>query len=235
MTRLWFETLIQLLYPVECAFCKQTLQAGEAVICLECFKGLDQKKNIRIQERKDHKLEFLDRTCGIFLYEGQIKELLTEFKFSHKPWLVKLFFPFIKDAADALNETGYDLMAPIPISLLKSIARQFNQAEVICRELQSLVKARLDPHLLTKKWGVPAQSSLRKEERLANLYGAFKISPFRIPQDKSILLVDDIFTTGATSDEAARILKKCGARRVDLLTLAYTKLEKQKEAIGEGS
>ena len=70
---------------------------------------------------------------------------------------------------------------------------------------------------------------MTREERVINIYGVFKVSSAKQTEGKSFLLVDDVLTTGATASEAARTLKKAGAKRVDLFALAKTNLPIKKE------
>ena len=85
---------------------------------------------------------------------------------------------------------------------------------------ESPSQPRLEPRILAKKFSTPPQSLLGKEARRSNLQGVFHVRrPHKI-RNRSILLMDDIFTTGATLEEAAKTLKNAGASRVGYLTLA---------------
>lgn len=122
----------------------------------------------------------------------------------------------------------YDLVAGIPLDSGRRLEREFNQsgllAERVHRALKrgSKIHPRLARKLLFKKRSTAPQSLLGRAERELNLEGVFRVSrPLRVLA-KSVLLIDDIFTTGATLEEAAKTLKQAGARRVGYFVIART-------------
>ncbi len=120
------------------------------------------------------------------------------------------------------SECLYDFILCVPMDRFKLMEREFNQAELIAEILSKacgipLLRTGLQKHLRT-----PLQIHLNRTERKANLWGAFGLARGVSVSGRSILLVDDIITTGATAESAARILKEAGAKRVDFLALART-------------
>jgi len=122
-----------------------------------------------------------------------------------------------------------DLVLPVPLHARRLRQRGFNQAQMLVRAWKKMDKglmagarfARSRDIMLRSKPTVP-QTGLGRKERRRNIRGAFKVVDHHRVEGKRILLVDDVFTTGATADEAARELKKCGADCVDVLTVART-------------
>ena len=128
-----------------------------------------------------------------------------------------------------MERTGRPLLAeahlivPVPLHRWRLWKRRYNQAAVLCDRLSRMSGVPFDPLALERKRPTPSQGEMKSAKaRRRNVLGAF-----RVPKDKSgqvrgknILLVDDVFTTGATLDACARALKRAGSGRVDVLTLA---------------
>ena len=126
--------------------------------------------------------------------------------------------PFAPEA-DALWQA--DCLLPMPLSRQRLAERGFNQALLLC---QCLAPAKTQAHSLLKMRHTPAQSQLKREERLLNLKGALVLDPLRAPalRGKRVILVDDVMTSGATLNTAALVLKQAGAAHVAGLVFART-------------
>lgn len=116
----------------------------------------------------------------------------------------------------------YDLILPVPVHRHKLSTRGFNQAGLIADSFASRTGIKTDPYILIRERETRMMRSLSPQERRDNIRGALSIRPRRKADiaGKSILIIDDIYTTGATIDETARILKEAGAAKVDFLTFA---------------
>ena len=112
-----------------------------------------------------------------------------------------------------------DAIIPVPLHPQRLREREFNQALLLSREIRKTLKVRLDyTSLIRRRWTEP-QTTLSAQQRAANVKDAFEVkSPGKV-KGKRVLLVDDVFTSGATSGECARKLKQAGAARVDVFTL----------------
>ncbi len=119
-----------------------------------------------------------------------------------------------------------DLLLPVPLSAERLGWRGFNQAWVLAKALkrQSGCAASADAHLLLRIRHTRPQSELKRNERLANLHGAFVVEPLRaaLLQQRHVVLVDDVMTSGASLLTTAKVLREAGARRVSALVLART-------------
>lgn len=122
-------------------------------------------------------------------------------------------------ADDALLKA--DVLIPIPLSQQRLAERGFNQAVQLAHHLS---RTQTQSQTLLRMKHTSAQSSLKRSERLTNLTGAFAVAPLLVAQlrGKNILLIDDVVTTGATLNFAARVLKHAGAAHVGALVLAKT-------------
>jgi len=158
--------------------------------------------------------------------------LLHGVKYSRKDYLLKACLkPASGLARSVTSETWYDAVLPIPIDRLKRVQRHFNQAEILASLLQSSLTPPVKKNFLLKRHSIPSQTSLSRDERAINVYGAFRLRRPEKASGGTFLLLDDVLTTGATANEAARLLKKHGARRVDFLALARTASPEEKSRI----
>ncbi|WP_084032005.1 ComF family protein [Desulfonatronum lacustre] len=168
-------------------------------------------------------------------YEGRLKALVLRFKFQAQLGLGEVLHGLLRRSLEFRDVPGHDLIVPVPLHPRRLRGRGFNQSLELARGLaqdkfggKSGGKfggkfagryGRLEPHALVRLRDTPPQHTLPRAVRRRNLAGAFLADPARV-RGRSVLLVDDILTTGATVRAATRELKRCGATRVDLLVLA---------------
>jgi len=112
------------------------------------------------------------------------------------------------------------LIVPVPLHKSRERARGFNQAFELSKPLANMAQIPVLANLLSRVRPTKIQAGLSRRERRMNVAGAFVLSRSKTIEDKTVLLVDDVFTTGATLNECAKILRRNGARRVNVLTLA---------------
>ncbi|MBI1864235.1 MAG: ComF family protein [Nitrospirae bacterium] len=158
----------------------------------------------------------LARAAGA--HEGALREAIHLLKYGRKHSLGKKLGRFLLPSAGALPTP--EVVVPVPLHPSRLRHRGFNQslllADAVCRRLD----VPLDHGALQRVRPTRPQVELTPEERKANIRGAFAVlRPERI-EDKRVLLVDDVFTTGATVSECARVLRKAGAQEVVVATLS---------------
>jgi len=149
------------------------------------------------------------KLCGLFKYQ--------KFKVLAKELAAYMYRSLVQDEA-----LWWDLEAVIPVPLHKARKRQrgFNQSYELARYIADFKGLELLDKALIKKFNVPPQTSLSAEERKINNRGAYEVvDPWKI-KGKILLLVDDVYTTGATVSECSAVLLKSGAREVRVVTLA---------------
>lgn len=158
----------------------------------------------------------------LFKYGGQIRKLLIDYKFNNKPYLYKTFSNIIlndKKIIDFIN--NYEMIIPVPIHKKRLNSRGYNQSELLAREISKKMKdIQFINNVLIKTKNNVAQSTLSKEERILNVKDIYEIQNNNIIKEKSIILVDDIYTTGSTVNECSRILKENGAREIGIFTIS---------------
>ena len=162
------------------------------------------------------------RARSLFRYDDASKPLILAFKhgdrLDHAPafarWLERTGKPLFTDA---------ELLVPVPLHRWKLWRRRYNQAAVVAEGLSRLVGRPHDPLLLEKRRATKSQGEMPSAKaRRRNVLNAFRVLPEKVARvrGRNILLIDDVFTTGATLNACARALKRAGAARVDALTLA---------------
>lgn len=109
---------------------------------------------------------------------------------------------------------------PVPLHPKRLRWRGFNQSILLAREVSRAYSVPMDPFSLRRVRETPPQTELNEEERRRNVRGAFALAPGRSIERRNVLLVDDVYTSGATVNECVRTLRKSGARKVFVLTLA---------------
>lgn len=155
------------------------------------------------------------------LYEGALKEAIHRFKYGGVFPLVRVFGDLLQPPLQTLIEDyPADVMVPVPLHIRRLRERGFNQALLLVRELSKRMGIPYEERALAKIKDTPVQISLKKRERRRNLKGAFQVRDQEAIERKSIVLVDDVYTTGATVNECSRTLLKGGAGKVAVLTVA---------------
>lgn len=168
----------------------------------------------------------MDGLTSIFAYKGLIKKAIKKIKYR-----------FVSDMAGDLTEAFLSfcgenkvfvqfcqdnpLLVPVPLHSRRQRWRGFNQAELLGKMIAKNLGLDFVPDLLARVKETQPQADLKKEERIRNIKGSFKVSPnILISQYPNILLFDDVWTSGATLREAAKVLKRGGAKKVWGLTIA---------------
>lgn len=167
---------------------------------------------IDIENKKYEKLLYL------FKYESLIRKLILQYKFSNKAYLNHFFANQIVKNCEFLKE--YDLIIPVPMHKKKMQKRGYNQTELVADELEKSLEIPARKDILKKIINTTTQSKLGGKARQSNINHAFFIKNDIEVEDKKIILLDDIYTTGATSEECSRVLKEAGAKEVLVLVFA---------------
>jgi len=162
-----------------------------------------------------------DRARGFGVYEDELRRLVHLLKYDRMLPLAK---PLARKMATVLESLPLpDLVVPVPLYRVRRWRRGFNQALALSAELGREAAIRSEPSVLRRTRATQPQAGLSYAERKRNVAGAFVVrKPDRVA-NKTVLVVDDVMTTGATLDACARALKKAGARSVLGLTVARAK------------
>ena len=162
-----------------------------------------------------------DRAVCAMRFEGRARQMLLDFKFNRHLWLRDDFADLLEAAVRArLEVAAIDLVVPMPATTVHRWDRGYNQCEPVAALLASRIARRFDSRSLVRRGRPRRQSSLTEEERRENAKGTFEVTRPELVRGRTVLVVDDILTTGATMSDAARTLKESGASRVWAATLA---------------
>lgn len=159
------------------------------------------------------------------VYDDGSKRLVLPFKHGDRTDIARACGAWMARAGADLLASA-DLVAPVPLHWRRLFVRRYNQAQLLARIVVRTAaterKPRLVPDLLRRRRWTGSQAGLKARERRSNVREAFDVHPRWGPEisGTTVLLVDDVLTTGATVEACARVLERAGARRVDVLTLA---------------
>jgi ComF family protein len=142
------------------------------------------------------------------------------FKFDNQAYIGYTFAEWLTKVIRQHN-IQFDLIIPVPIHAKRYAQRGYNQSEIIGKVVAHNFHKRCETKVLIKTKNTVMQSTLKNEDRVKNILGAFSVRHTKRIESKNILLIDDVYTTGATVNECARVLKKFGAEKVIVLTVAY--------------
>ena len=194
-------------------------------LCIQCLSSFP------MAERENAKWIF-----PLFDYRHPpIKKALWFFKYKGKKRLVNIFAETLYDKImeelsdlATLENFSNPILIPIPLSKKRYRERGYNQAELICRELIKInnlrhsIDIKLETNILTKPKDAEHQARIHnRSERLKNILNSFAVEHEEYIKNRNIILIDDITTTGATLNEARKILKKSGARKIIAFTIAH--------------
>ena len=218
--------LLDLIFPKRCVSCGRF----GSYICRDCFSKIEEidKPVCSVCQRqavegKTHpgciNRYRLDGLVVAVKYQGAVKKAIQKVKYK---WVYDIEKVLVKLLVSALWK--YDLpknvvLVPVPLHVRRKRWRGFNQSEILAKSLAQAFEVRFSD-LLIRERETKTQVGLKKEERKKNVEGAFVIKPAVDVRDKNIVLVDDVFTTGATMSECCRVLKKGGAKSVWAMSVA---------------
>jgi len=214
-----------------CAACAEKLPRVEPPVCPRCGKPL--KTAVPRQEClhcSGHSW-CVEMARALYLYEGLGREALHRFKYGGRRGLARFFGDRLAREAGDLNRLGAwfnwdfgeepELVVPIPLHGWKRFWRGFNQSELILKFYAPALGLPVRAGILRRRRRTRSQVGLSERQRFLNVRGAFAVPKRaqRLVRGKRVLLVDDLVTTGATVNAAARALKRAGAHSVYVLSL----------------
>lgn len=213
-----------------CQECVKALTAISEPLCTCCgmmFKQLQKDNHLCgdcIMRPKSFRM-----ARATMVYDQQSMAVIHRFKYAGKTQLAKPFGGLLLNTyLRYWQHDAIDMILPVPLHRQKFRYRGFNQAYLMIDRWQTISApnpltashTRLRPDVLTRRKATASQIGLDRQQRLNNVKGAFRVRLPKTVRERKILVVDDVYTTGATVDECARSLLEAGAAQVDVLTLA---------------
>jgi ComF family protein len=230
-------SFLSIIYPQECRVCGLHVESvSDGVCCGECWAKTrifcetelvcdkcgaffaDQAAPVRVhcQQCDDH---FYDKAAAIGVYENALAASVINLKST--PYLPSRIMSAIPNALQRADFATSDVIIPIPLSKHRKLERGFNQAEVIAKAIARSTGMSVDGSSLARKLHTPIHRvGMDQKARELTVKNAFEVVRPKLIEGKSILLVDDVLTSGATASACANSLKKYGANRVNVFTLA---------------
>lgn len=230
-------SLVSIAFPVECRVCgtevtdtsdgvacgdcwnATTLFSGHEMLCTKCGAFFGPKAapvQVSCQQCDEHHYE---SATALGIYEKALAASILRLK--NVPIIPDRLTELLDHAIRRDPVADIDLIMPVPLSKQRMLERGFNQAEVIARSVARNTNIPVDPHTLVRTTNTPMhRGGMDKRARELTVINAFKVVRPNLIKGSRILLVDDVFTSGSTASNCAKALKKAGAERVKILTLA---------------
>lgn len=205
-----------------CWNCMASLGDGTAkeAVCIVCGKEIDARIiDSLCRDCRKSKPHF-DMVRSALPYGDAIRALLHDFKYNRQTWLARDLVDMLEGCARAsFDIREIDVAIPVPLHPVKFVLRSYNQSSLLASALAKRIGVPFLGGALRRLRDTPTQTHLGVAGRRANVAGAFAAAMPEEIRSRTVLVVDDVMTTGATMDEIAKILKAAGAWRVWGLTL----------------
>lgn len=221
------EYILRLFFPPRCICCDMLLELNTPKeLCRECRQSLPVLSRNRFSNPVG---DSIGNVFSAFDYDQRIRTAIHNMKFKDSPGnaavLIELSFPILKGFLvyeQPLFNTysKYDIILPVPIHIKRKRERGYNQSELLAKNLAKRMNAPVNNKILVKIRNTPPQSSLGRGERLTNLKKAFQVKHKNLISGCTVLLVDDVMTTGSTIEHCGKVLTEAGALQVDAFVVA---------------
>ena len=240
-TNLWFartaEAVLAFIYPAHCPICDRRLKSvrGEKrLICKDCARNLPltgkhwcmkcgkpltdpQREYCADCMRRKHVYE---RHRAVLIYHGGVRKSLYRFKYANRRCYAGFYAELICAELGAyMKSMRITLLVPVPLSKKRALKRGYNQAGILARQMGRILGIPVAEDLLLRVGETLPMKGLSVKERVRNLEGAF-CAAYAVDRRERILLIDDIYTTGATMDAAAAALYRAGCTCVCAVSVA---------------
>jgi ComF family protein len=238
LLRRWTEVLLGFFYPEVCALCGgQPATHREGFVCAQCWRqvrfirppfcehcGLPFEGEItasfECSNCRDMTLDFVWARSAVAA-RGPVLEAVHRYKYQRQMWFETFLAGLlVREAAGMLREEKWDGLVPVPLFFVREREREFNQAERLARRLSSATGIPVENKLLRRVIATPSQTRLSKKQRSDNMRNAFALRGTPDLEGRSYVVIDDVLTTGATTNACAKLLRKAGAERVAVWTVA---------------
>ncbi len=248
----WLPKALSLIFPDQCICCGSVLGycKSQLCICPDCAKKItfsDEVNTCRLCGRQmpgeemplcptcqSHRHNF-NRAVSCASYKDDIREAVLRFKFGNCTDYARTFAAMMVRRIRPLCKTyAFDLVVCAPLSKISMLERGYNQAALLAKPVAKALELPYCEKAFVKTKETPKQSTLNYSQRMKNVKDVFALATdTSCFAGKTVLLIDDVLTTGATADALAKLLKKAGAKFVVVATLACTEKDKSNELTNE--
>lgn len=234
----YLHSLVDIFYPVKCRFCSQKLNSSyihDGFVCEQCWRKMvilrppycricghpfGDGEGIDCFACKALQNIHFDLARGIALYDKRMRKVIHSLKYEYHTEYISPLSRMVLDYFDTSNDyPALDAIVPVPLHPRRLRDREFNQSEVLFQPLSVRLNVPLINNVLYRtRYNIP-QVGLNSEERMKNVEGLFAAQNKTLIAGKTILIVDDVMTTGATINACSKVLKDAGATAVYALCM----------------
>jgi ComF family protein len=231
--------LLHLVYPAVCHGCAGLIPDGRSHFCAECLQALTSESHTVCPRcagtvgpyafvetgcpRCRDDTFYFERAFRLGPYEGLLRQLILRCKNQlGEPLAEVLGTVWAEHAGPRVREFTPEIVVPVPLHWWRRWARGYNQSEAVARTLAAGLSLPFFPTALRRVRNTPHQTRQTPSVRRDNVRNAFLVRAMSPISGKTVLLVDDVLTTGSTASEAARALRGAGARQVIVAVLAHS-------------
>ena len=216
-----FLDIINLIFPKTCYSCKSVLVKNERVLCLKCY--VDLPKHFNRQNIHQLILSVNGKNYKVyrrykFQKKSAIQKLIYELKYNNKAYLGEYLGKELYKNISHLQNVNY--IIPVPLHEEKLRQRGYNQSELIAKGLQKHLKCKLLNDVLIRKENTVSQTDKSRFHRFENMAGVFYLTEKKELENKHIIQLDDVFTTGATISECIKVLEQIRNINITIVCMA---------------
>lgn len=219
--------LASLFYPRNCICCHRSLNRGEQDCCVICLAELPRTNFANFSDNPVAKLFWgrIELTFGFSVFHftkgGKLQQLMHSLKYKGKTQIGEFLGREIgKELINSKRNSQIDLIIPVPLHPKKERLRGYNQSDYLARGINDITQIEMDTKSLKRSVHTSSQTRKSKFDRWQNVDSIFELSNSKKIEDKNILLVDDVITTGSTLESCAHTLLKNGAKSVGITVVA---------------
>lgn len=224
------------LYPAAepvCYHCGRPVSMPEREYCYDCGRNL--RRTESPHWRNTEPASWYVQGKALYVYQGAVRKTMYRFKYANRREYADFFAGQAAERyGDWIRHTGAQAVVPVPVYRKKQKKRGYNQAGLLAEQIAELLGLAYEPEALVRVRNTRPQKELGEKERKNNLKTAFQAADF-VVEYNCILLVDDIYTTGATVEAAAKELREAGVAHVYVLTVCIGMGSIQGEQVPKGA
>ncbi len=241
-TRRIGEQMLGLLYPASCPFCGELMDFGEAFqnglpvhkaclaklkkieepYCMKCGRPVDTMEAAYCPDCQKREPVY-EEGRSVYLYDSVMATSIASYKYRRKREYAAVYAAsMVASCGTWIREKGIDVIVPVPLASDRKRKRGYNQAALLAKGISRQMGIPVAERALVRRRKTTPQKELSKQERRKNLEQAFEGESSYIKRGEIVLLVDDIYTTGATAQACSRALLSAGAGKVYVLTLSMS-------------
>ncbi|GFD75452.1 amidophosphoribosyltransferase [Tenacibaculum sp. KUL113] len=225
----FLKEIFYLFYPKLCVNCEKTLLQNETLLCVICKNDLpiiDDNKHINVTLMSNFYGKVPIQAVHSFLFyrkKGVTQKLIHQLKYKNQPEIGIFIADWFGERLKTLNTfIDIDYIIPVPLHLKKLKSRGYNQVTMFGKRLSDILNVEYKPDILIRTSKTKTQTLKQRFERFSNNKTKFKLVDTTLFENKHVLLIDDVITTGATLEACANELLKTQNIKISVATMAYT-------------